>query len=112
MTKPILEEISAEQELRELEEARKRYRYDVNTARSVGHREGKEEGIEIGKEIGRTEGERIKLVDLICKNHRKGKLPNDIADVLDVSIEMVNQVLESVNSLNSYDPEKIYEYLK
>ncbi|MBR5001745.1 MAG: Rpn family recombination-promoting nuclease/putative transposase, partial [Firmicutes bacterium] len=67
LTKPILEEISAEQELRELEEARKRYRYDVNTARSVGHREGKEEGIGIGKEIGRTEGERIKLIQLVCK---------------------------------------------
>ena len=96
LTKPILEEISAEQELRELEEARKRYRYDVNTARSIGERNGADK----------------KVIELICKNRLKGRSSAEIADILDESIELIEKVLNAVNSLNSYDPEKIYEYLK
>ena len=109
LTKPILEEISAQQELRELEEASKRYRYDVNTARSVGHREGKEEGIE----IGRTEGERIKLIQLVCKKILKGKSVAIIAEELEEEIEIVEKICSVAEQYApEYDMEKIYETLK
>ena len=108
LTKPILEEISAEQELRELEEARKRYRMDVNTAKSVGHREGKEEG----RIEGRSEGEMIKLIVQICKNHQKGRSAESFADILDTSIDLIEKVLATAKELNTYDAEKIYGAIK
>ncbi len=103
LTEPILYEISAEKQLRELEEARKRYRCDVNTARSVGYRTGKDDG--------RSEGEMINQIKLICKNHQKGRSTEDIADILDTSIEFVEKVLTSSNARNTSDAEEIYESL-
>ena len=100
MTKPILEEISAEKEMRELEEARKRYRLDVNTAHSVGVREGEPFG-----------AEKI-VIELICRNHLKGRPPEDIADILGERMELIETVLTFAKQLNSYDAEKIYESLK
>ena len=100
LTKPILEEISAEKEMRELEEARKRYRLDVNTAHSVGIREGEPIGAE------------KKVIELICKNYLKGRSAEDIADILYESIELVEKVLASAKTLDSYDAEKIYDSLK
>ena len=101
LTKPILEEISAEQELRELEEARKRYRYDVNTARSVGHREGKEEG------------EQTKLIKQITKKILKGKSVEIIAEELEEEIEIVEKICSVAKQYApEYDMEKIYEALK
>ncbi|MBR5001747.1 MAG: Rpn family recombination-promoting nuclease/putative transposase, partial [Firmicutes bacterium] len=99
LTFPILEEISAEQEMRELAEARRRYRYDVNTARSVGFREGKQEGFEQNR------------IQLICKHHKKGRTISDIADFVDVSEDYVTKVLDTAQQFN-FDFEKIYETLK
>ncbi|MBR7148081.1 MAG: hypothetical protein IKD13_04535, partial [Firmicutes bacterium] len=100
LTKPILEEISAEKEMRELEEARKRYRMDVNTAKSVGHREG------------RSEGEMLKLIGQICKNHQKGRSAESFADILDTSVDLIEKVLATAKELNTYDVEKIYNSMK
>jgi len=100
LTKPILEEISAEKEMRELEEARKRYRLDVNTAHSVGVREGEPIGAE------------KKVIELICRNHLKGRSPEDIADILGERMELIETVLTFAKQLNSYDAEKIYDSLK
>ena len=92
LTFPILEEISAEQEMRELAEARRRYRYDVNTARSVGERTG---------------GEKV-LIQQICKNYQKGKSISEIADFADVTEEYVKEVLDVAQRVD-FDLEKIYK---
>lgn len=107
LTFPILEEISAEQEMRELAEARRRYRYDVNTARSVGFREGKLEGLEQGLE----QGLKRTRIQLICKHYQKGRSISDIADFVDVPEDYVNKVLDIAKQLD-FDLDKIYETLK
>ena len=104
LTFPILEEISAEQEMRELAEARRRYRYDVNTARSVGYREGKLDGIEQGIEQGIEK----KTIQIICKSYQKSLSISDIADFADVTEEYVNEVLDVAQRVN-FDLEKIYK---
>ena len=105
LTKPILEEISAEKQMRELEEARRRYRYDVNTAHSVGHREGQIEG--------RTEGEVIKLIKLICKKLSKGKSLETIADELEEEISVIEPICQTAERFApDYDAERIYEALQ
>lgn len=100
LTKPIHEEISAEQEMRELEEARKRYRMDVNTAHSVGHREGKEEG-------------RIEtLIQMICKKLLKGKSSEIIAEELEEDLSSILPLIEvAKNYAPDYNIEQIYTAL-
>ena len=106
LTKPIHEEISAEKEMRELEEARKRYRMDVNTARSVGHREGREEG--------RTEGEIIRLTKQISKKLSKGISLETIAVELEEDISFIEPIyIVAQMFAPEYDPEEIYDaYMK
>ena len=108
LTKPILEEISAEKELRELEEARRRYRYDVNTAHSVGHREGKAEG----RIEGRSEGEMLHRINLVCKKLSKGKSVETIADELEEDIIIIEPICKIAEQFApDYDPEQIYKVL-
>lgn len=49
---------------------------------------GKEEGIKEGKEEGKEEG----IKEVIGKLLTKGKNVDEVSDLLDVSIEMVNEV--------------------
>ena len=104
LTTPILREISAEKEMRELEEARRRYRYDVNTAHSVGHREGRIEG--------RTEGDMLRLIRQIGKKLIKNKSIKTIADELEEDIAVIEPICRAAEQFSpDYDPEKIYKIL-
>lgn len=104
LTTPILREISAEKEMRELEEARRRYRYDVNTAHSVGHREGRIEG--------RTEGDMLRLIRQIGKKLIKNKSIKTIADELEEDIAVIEPICRAAEQFSpDHDPEKIYKIL-
>ena len=85
MTTPILEEISAEKQMREIAEAHRRYHINLNSAKSYGLRVGREKG----REEGRSEGEVLKLVRQVCAKLSKQKSIEAIAEELEEDISLI-----------------------
>ena len=121
LTKPILEEISAEKEMREIAIAHEMWLHDVATikahARKKAIAEGKAEGLAEGRAEGRAEGlaegraegESIKLIRQICKKLSKGKTVITIADEVEEDISIIEPICKIAEKFApDYDIEKIY----
>ena len=136
LTKPILEEISAEKQMREMAIAHEMWLHDVATmkarARKDGLAEGRAEGLVEGRAEGRAEGlvegraegrseglmegESIgsvkSTISLICKKLAKGKSLEVIADELEEDISVIEPIYHAAQQFApDYDVEKIYEHL-
>jgi flagellar biosynthesis/type III secretory pathway protein FliH len=77
----------------------------MNTAKNEGIAEGRAEGraeglaegeaigMEKGRAEGRMEGELAMLTKLVLANKEKGKTSSEIAEMLDVDINLVDDIL-------------------
>ena len=108
MTTPILEEISAEKQMREIAEAHRRYHINLNSAKSYGLRVGREKG----REEGRSEGEVLKLVRQVCAKLSKQKSIEAIAEELEEDISLIELIYTVASKFSpNYDIEKIFDEL-
>ena len=68
-----------------------------NKGIQIGINEGKRlgivEGITIGKETGKQEGEAIAIEQVILTIYKKGKTPEEIADLLEKDLEEVKAII-------------------
>lgn len=121
LTKPILEEISEEKEMREIAIAHEMWLHDVATmkkrARKEGLAEGREEGLMIGREEGRAEGRAEgsdkKVISMVCKKLAKGKTPEVIADELEEEFERILFICEVAEGFApEYNIDQIFNALK
>ena len=129
LTKPILEEISAEQEMREMAEAHEKFLHDVATmkaharrdglaeGRAEGLAEGRAEGRVEGRAEGRAEGETIgsdkKLISQVCKKLSKNKGACIIADELEEDFSLIDSICQIAKAFApEYDIDQIYDSLK
>lgn len=70
---------------------------------------GREEGLEQGLEQGQLK----KLVDMVCRKLRKGKLAEVIAEDLEEDLENILPICESASEYApDYDSNKVYEKVK
>lgn len=76
--------------------------------------EAKAEGHTAGHIAGRAEGERSKLIKLICKKSRKGLTSEEIAELLEEDSATVQEICEAAASYApNYEEEKVLSaYLK
>ena len=58
--------------------------------------EGTENGIAIGKQEGITIGKREGIAETIVKMYRKGYEAEQISDILDMEVEEVREIIETV----------------
>ncbi|MBR3310917.1 MAG: hypothetical protein IKG15_03725 [Solobacterium sp.] len=65
--------------------------------REEGWEKGKEEGREEGRAEGLSEGLAMRNEQLIRSLSRKGKSPEEIADLLDLDIELIEKRLHENN---------------
>jgi predicted transposase YdaD len=61
----------------------------------VGLAEGLEEGKAIGLKKGRAEGEHALLTKLVLSKQEKGKSPSEIAEMLEIDIKVVEDILKT-----------------
>ncbi|MBR7147750.1 MAG: hypothetical protein IKD13_02870 [Firmicutes bacterium] len=116
MTKPILEEISAEKRMREMAIAHEMWLHDVATmkarARKDGLAEGRAEGRAEGLAEGRAEGDILRLILQITKKLAKGKDIVTIAEEREEDITVIEPICKVAGQFApEYDFEKIYEAL-
>ena len=64
-------------------------------AEAKGEAKGEARGIEKGREEGRIEGERLALIKISCSKKAQGLSVKQIADILDLRIEEVEDLLSS-----------------
>lgn len=70
-------------------------------------------GEEIGKEIGKEIGQDMKLIELVCRKLRKGKLPEQIAEELEEDVEVITAICKAAESAGAeYDCEVVYRNWK
>lgn len=83
-------------------------------AKAEGHAEGHTAGHTAGHIAGRAEGERSKLIKLICKKLRKGLTSEEIAELLEEDLSTVQEICEAaVSYAPDYEEEKVLSaYLK
>ena len=71
--------------------------YEAKDIRNKGIREGKQlgivEGISIGKEAGKQEGGATAIEQAILTIYKKGKTPEEIADLLEKDLEEVKAII-------------------
>ena len=124
LTKPILEEISKEKEMREIAFAHEMWLHDVATIKArarkqaiaEGKAEGLAEGLAEGKAVGLAEGKSVgettKLLRQICKKLSKGKKPEVIAYELEEDLVDILPMIEiALTYAPDYDIEQIYDAL-
>ena len=64
------------------------------------------------KRIGRSQGESIKLIELVCRKIRKGKTSETIAEELEESLENVERICATVSKCGlEADAMEIYEQI-
>ena len=82
------------------EKALKDYNTQISSAEKRGLKAGEEIGRKAGEEIGRKAGEEsglrrgIQEARQVFKLYMQGKSPEEIADLCDISIDKVKQILE------------------
>lgn len=75
----------------------------------IGEERGKKIGEEIGKEIGRD----LKLVEQVCHKLRKGKTPEQIADDLEETLDIINVICKAAENFGpEYDSDNVYRKWK
>ena len=70
------------------EKALKDYNTQISSAEKRGLKAGEESGLRRGKELGIQEARQV------FKLYMQGKSPEEIADLCDISIDKVKQILE------------------
>lgn len=81
-------------------------------ARKEGEEAGIQTGIQTGKQLGIVEGSDRKLISLICRKLKKGKMPECIAEELEEELELVERICKVAKEFApEYDTMKIYEAL-
>ncbi|MBO7627362.1 MAG: PD-(D/E)XK nuclease family transposase [Paludibacteraceae bacterium] len=68
----------------------------MRTAKNEGRAEGREEGRAEGREEGRAEGELALLTKQVLAKKEKGKTASEIAEMLEVDIEVVDEILNGL----------------
>ena len=68
----------------------------MRTAKNEGRAEGRAEGREEGREEGRAEGELALLTKQVLAKKEKGKTASEIAEMLEVDIEVVDEILNGL----------------
>ena len=69
-----------------------------------------QDGIKAGREEGREEGEKKKLIELVCKKLRKGQNAEAIADALEEEPDIIEAICKAAEeSAPDYDCEQIYK---
>ena len=68
----------------------------MRTAKNEGRAEGREEGRAEGREEGRAEGELALLTKQVLAKKEKGKTASEIAEMLEVDIEVVDDILNGL----------------
>jgi flagellar biosynthesis/type III secretory pathway protein FliH len=66
----------------------------MEKAKEEGIKEGKKEGIKEGKSEGKSEGKEEKEAETVIKLHKKGKTDLEIADLLDIPLEKVQEIIQ------------------
>ena len=62
---------------------------------NVGMIEAKEEGIKQGREEGLEEGVQKNQKEVVLKMYKKGMSKEDIANLLDLDIDIIDKILEN-----------------
>ena len=88
--------LSADEKKRLEYEAREKALKDYNTQISSAEKRGLKAGEEIGRKAGEESGLRrgIQEARQVFKLYMQGKSPEEIADLCDISIDKVKQILE------------------
>lgn len=108
LTKPILEEISAEKQMREMAIAHEMWLHDVATMKARARKDGLAEG----RAEGRAEGESKMIISLICKKLSKGKSLESIAEELEEEIAVIEPICRIAERFApDFDIEQIYAEL-
>ena len=108
LTKPILEEISAEKRMREMAIAHEMWLHDVATMKARARKDGLAEG----RAEGRAEGDILRLILQITKKLAKGKDIATIAEELEEDVTVIESICKIAGQFApEYDSEKIYEAL-
>ena len=109
LTKPILEEISAEKEMRESAFAHEMWLHDVATMKKRARKEGRAEG----RAEGLAEGEDKKLISQVCKKLIKGKTMECIAEELEEDLSLIGPICKIAERFApEYEVDKIFEAIK
>ena len=76
------------------------YDMDIEVQREEAYTEGlsrgREEGLREGREEGHKEGCNYKLIEQLKKKLFKGKSPEEIADELEESVEIIQELIASM----------------
>ena len=88
----MLKHMSADEKKRLEYEAREKAIRDYNSQIQASREEGRKEGITIGEKRGEERGEQRKAVSIITNMLRKGKSPEEIADMTGESLEEVLEI--------------------
>ncbi len=84
--------------------------YSYETDIRVKQEEAREDGIEYGKKLGIDQGQRLKLIQLVCKKLARGRKPKDIADALEEDVSEIETICEAAADFApDYDCEMIYK---
>ena len=74
---------------------------------------GYEEGEQHGLEVGRANGEKIKLIKLVCKKLVKNKSIEEIADDLEEDVSTIEKICNVASKFApEYDVDSIMEALE
>ena len=92
----MLKHMSADEKKRLEYEAREKAIRDYNSQmlelKEVGRKEGRKEGIKEGIAIGAEQGEQRKAASIITNMLRKGKSPEEIADMTGEELEKIREI--------------------
>lgn len=87
-----LMELSADEQKRLEYEAREKALRDYNSQMSSARKLGMEQGLQEGRQEGRQEG--VNLAKRVFKLHMQGKTPDEIAEISQIPVEKVREILE------------------
>ena len=67
----------------------------LEEGKAIGLKKGRAEGEAIGVQKGRAEGEHALLTKLVLSKQEKGKSPSEIAEMLEIDIKVVEDILKT-----------------
>jgi predicted transposase YdaD len=70
----------------------------LEEGKAIGLKKGRAEGEAIGVQKGRAEGEHALLTKLVLSKQEKGKSPSEIAEMLEIDIKVVEDVLGNTSN--------------
>jgi predicted transposase/invertase (TIGR01784 family) len=70
----------------------------LEEGKAIGLKKGRAEGEAIGVQKGRAEGEHALLTKLVLSKQEKGKSPSEIAEMLEIDIKVVEDILGNTSN--------------